>query len=650
MKTVTIKNKVFEAKVSDKSNGQMVFLKNNVTGRIYVDAMGDDGILAEGGHKPFTGLQCWIKSGTITDPNTFVLSGFSKLHGAEGDIDGDGKIAVFESSKNGLRFRIEWDLSDDANPLECRAVLKNENSEEENFQYECFFIWSFAQEKWEETAFFIPGMEPRLMEPYGEIWFGTGEGVDAIASAEVSAGMEVSTSETVIAGTETSPSAEESTDGGLPAGVNQPAIVWRTGTKDGIAMIGSKNICRYFAGVQAHELILGPHSEPKKLSRGETLQMGFRIAPAEFAVENGWGMDLEKLEKQISERKRERQKIITSIGSLKNWVDDDKKNAIEKRAFHLTAQYKPVEKKKFMELLEKVVIPGGYNILMIEVDRAFKYKSHPEIAPDWAWNKQEWRELVRSVKSCGIDVVAHYNSLGHQGESGLALAHEDMREDKGGHCLNPLHPKSIPYLCEIYDELIDAFECKQFHIGLDEIDMPSRPQTFLVSESCRGKDGGKIFGDFANALCEHLKKQKQEVYIWADMLLYKPEHGTANGLRTGTWKAIDALPKDIIMIDWEYGVMKDYGGTKYLTEKGFRVMGATWHDPKAVAVFSKFAKEYGMYGMCQTTWGGPEIKQTPMKPVVIAGKYFNNPFAGPYEKISAEAEAIAYNIADIDGD
>jgi hypothetical protein len=332
------------------------------------------------------------------------------------------------------------------------------------------------------------------------------------------------------------------------------------------------------------------------------------------------------------------------IGSLAEWTAPASA-PIARRAFHLTLQYGPSDLRGTIDLLEKIIAPAGYNQLMVEVDRAFPYRSHPKVAPDWAWSRPQWAEFLGAARSLGLEVIPQYNALAHQGESALTTAYPEMAEDAGGWCLCPQHPHTVPYLCDLFDELIDTFSPSIFHLGLDEVDVPSRPQTFCVCPKCKDADGGELFADHILGLHAHLATQGLEVMMWADMLFHRPEHNTVNGLRTGMWRAIDRLPRDIIMIDWVYSPVPAYGGTEYLLETGFRVMGATWHTPRAIADFSRYAAQRNLYGMCQTVWSGPTLREWPMVCVLLGGKYFQNPRLTEFDQTVAEAKALALELS-----
>lgn len=601
--TLRLANDLWEVEVSPSLGGRVTRLVDRLSGAVRVQpppGLGE--VLAEGGHAPFFGLDLWCKCGDLVDPNTGVLSTFAPIRGqAMTARSAPGRVEL-ESRHGGLRMTLEWALPSGKSPLSCRMTLVNESAPPETFQFEGFFIWQLPAQDWDATALALPGHAPVAMAPYGEIVFEAGD---------------------------SSPGC---------------AVLWKRATSAGVVMRGGKGLGRFFYGVQAGTVILGPHSQARRLEPGQSLVAGFEIAPLFWAQGQAWPCKTPEAEKELAAREKQTADLARRVGSVSQWVGPGRE-PLARRMLHLTLQYRPTELHAALEVLEKLVAPAGYNELSVEVDRAFPYRSHPKVSAPWAWTAAQWREFVRAARGLGMELVPQYNALAHQGESGLAPAYRELWEDPHGWCLCPSHPNTKKYLCELFDELIEVFAPKVFHIGLDEIDMPSRPQSFGLCPRCQGGDGGELLGNHILALHEHLRAAGIETMMWGDMLLHKPEHNTTNGLRCGTWRALDRLPREIIMVDWVYSPVKDYGGAKYFMEKGFRVMGATWHDPRSVPPFARFAAANNLYGMCETTWSSPTFRAMPMVCVLTAGKYFRNPRLENFEQTVAEAKAVAAALA-----
>ena len=586
-----------------EKSGALLRLQEVTTGIEYVyHASEVESAIGEGGVLRPNALEVLVKCGNSPDHNTGVLSDFAHIHRAHRSLIETPNGMVIQADHGGFRLEISYELPLGCAPLTVRAKLTNQQGQPDAFQMEGVYRWSIPASEWSHTAYCVPGLMTRSLMPFGELYFRAGEGAD-------------------------------------PA-----AFWWTPGTTSGVALRAVKGVARFFVGVQAPGFFLGPHGFSRRLMPGETEEMVFEVAPLRQVLEQPEFSNFAAAEQTLRSEQQKRADLSVRIGGVQTWCRHEPP-AIPRRLIHLTAHYSPVKPDDVLRLLETVVMPAGFNEVIFEVGRNFRYVSHPKVAPAWGWEARMWKDLVRRVKAMGLRVIPAYNALGHQGESGLARAYPDLAEDPGGWCLNPEHPLTAKYLGDLMGELIDVFEPHVFHVGLDEIDIPSRPQTFALPKGNGPRDGGKLFALHVNQLHAFLKARGLEMMMWADMLLYKPEHQTMNGVRSGTWRAIDQIPRDIWMGDWVYQVVPDFGGSRYLREKGFRVMGATWHTPRNIRDWANFAKQQALAGMIHTTWTVPRIQDINMVCTLLAGKYFQNPAAPPVSDTEPEAEALALSLA-----
>lgn len=557
--------------------------------------------VAEGGHEKPTGLLFWIKAGEERDANTGVLSAFAPIQAAARTITPSPSGLQGIAVQDGLTLKLDWNLPAGKAPLRFSAELKNQSAEPECFQFEGFYRWAIDAGVWAQTAYAIPGREPRWLYPFGELYFVRG------------------------------------------GEANSPACYWQTGTGQGVVIRPLDGVHTFFIGVQGRFLIMGPHSEACRLMPGESLSIAFEIAPLSFACKEGWLPERTEAEAALQKKQVSLMTTAERLGGVETWCRHEPP-VLSRRALHLTFQYAPVDKDAALRLIEKVAIPAGFNELHVEVDRNFQYRSHPRVSPDWAWSEAQWKSFIREVNGLGLPITPLYNALGHQTEAGLAPAYPELAEDPGCWCLNPQHPKTRVFLGEIFQELLDTFEPEQFHLGLDEIDVPSRPPTFALPKPGRTGDGGELLAEHINGLHDFLKRQNVKTLMWADMLLYRPEHCTIHGLRSNSWRAIDKISREITMVDWVYHVHPDFGGSRYLQKKGFPVMGATWHTPQNIYDFAAFAAQNNLVGMMHTTWCPPRMEEMGMACLLLAGKYFQTPGAPRIATTLPEAESLAFSL------
>ena len=183
----------------------------------------------------------------------------------------------------------------------------------------------------------------------------------------------------------------------------------------------------------------------------------------------------------------------------------------------------------------------GVNVLVLEVNYSFDYQSHPEIRPSQFTTKARARELVKSARNHGINVIPQINCLGHQSWSRntgeLLKQHPDFDEtpgqfpeNKGIYCRSwcPQNPEVNKVVFALIDELADAFDANAFHAGMDEV--------FIVGSEfcprCKGRDPAKLFAKAVNDLHQHIvDERKMKMLIWGDRLL------DAKALGYSLWEA-----------------------------------------------------------------------------------------------------------------
>lgn len=282
----------------------------------------------------------------------------------------------------------------------------------------------------------------------------------------------------------------------------------------------------------------------------------------------------------------------------------------------------------------------GINVLVLEVDYGYEFRSHPELRegtnPITISGARKFAEACRDVR---IRLIPEINCLGHQswkGDTGILLTKypeldmtpEAFPGNKGKvgkmdfYCRewNPYDPKVYEIMFPLIDELIDAFEADAFHVGMDEV--------FLIgnenSPATRGKNPAEVFAYAVNKLHSHIVGEKHvEMLMWADRLIdgKKLNMGEWEASRNGTWPAVDLIPKDIILCPWHYEVRKDktYPSIPLLVSKGFRVLPSGWNKVDAVKDLihdSRKVNDPKMLGILFTTWESSTKEWSTWPPIV----------------------------------
>ena len=301
------------------------------------------------------------------------------------------------------------------------------------------------------------------------------------------------------------------------------------------------------------------------------------------------------------------------------------------RAVHLRISNSGVTD-KLIQYIREGLAPLGVNLLCLEFNPGYNYRCFPELA-DGSFGRAEAQRTAAAAREAGIRIVPLFMCLGHQGwrfkKNALLKAHPEF--DETPHVSEDGDAEKTPdlefychswcasnddvykYVFPMMDEIMEDFGADCLHVGMDEV-------FSLADENCprcRGKDRAELFARTVNILHDHIVKEKNwRMMMWADRLNHAEAFGyhAWEGDIWGTWRAVDMIPKDILLADWHYEMNeKGFAGIEAFLEKGFTVLPASWRDLKQTRFlldealkYGKSAKEKGyagaMAGMMITCW------------------------------------------------
>ena len=309
------------------------------------------------------------------------------------------------------------------------------------------------------------------------------------------------------------------------------------------------------------------------------------------------------------------------------WCKDWKAKNPVWRGVHVMVQNEPSAR----ELLANLdgLKASGVNVVIAEIDYGFSFKSHPELHGDSAITVATARELAKESHRLGIRLIPQLSCLGHQSWArqtyALLTKYPELDETPGQYPGNtniycrswcPQNAAVQKVVNNLMDDMIDAFDADAFHVGMDEV--------FIIGSEycprCRGGDAGVLFARAVNDAHSHLVEGKKvEMFMWADRFLDAKMlgYGEWEAAKNGTHRAVDLVPKDIIMCDWHYeplekyqGKPTDYRSVAYLQEHGFKVWPCGWKKVEPVQAFvASSMKHQGplLAGYLQSTWGAVKI-------------------------------------------
>lgn len=223
----------------------------------------------------------------------------------------------------------------------------------------------------------------------------------------------------------------------------------------------------------------------------------------------------------------------------------------------------------------------GVNTLVFQVDYNYRYRSHPELVAEPAFTEGQIKALVKTCRAAGVKLVPLLNCLGHQSWAEtthqLLTVYPEFDEtpglypgNQGIYCRSycPNHPGVHRVICDLLGELAAVFETDAVHVGMDEV--------WLIGEDacprCRGADKAELFAQEVRTLHDFLAAKGVRLWLWGDRLL----DGRTTGLgeweasMNSTHRAVDLVPKDIVICDWHYDAAVPTPA--YFAMKGFDVV------------------------------------------------------------------------------
>ncbi len=253
----------------------------------------------------------------------------------------------------------------------------------------------------------------------------------------------------------------------------------------------------------------------------------------------------------------------------------------------------------------------GLNTLLMEWEGSFPFEENACLSNKLSYTRKEVSDFIAYCASKGIEVIPLQNCFGH---SEYILHHEryaDVRESATVHsqfCPSKAKAEATnAVVSSIFKEVAEMHPSKYFHIGCDE--------TYLLGacNDCQAEVAesslSDLFVDYVSRMCKIVRDLGKTPIIWGDIILKHPE-------------AADKLPKDLIVMDWNYGWKKDFfGPLENVSDTGIEMWGATalrsnpdniyqtyWNKHfDNLSDYVPFTKKLGFRGLIQTSWSSSGI-------------------------------------------
>jgi len=236
-----------------------------------------------------------------------------------------------------------------------------------------------------------------------------------------------------------------------------------------------------------------------------------------------------------------------------------------------------------------------------------KWDSHPEIHHStYGMDKSDALQVIDAARDHFIEIIPLVQSLGHCEWIFANGQNLDLAEDPASpHAYCPTNPDTYTFIFSVFQEAIEFFQPRVFHIGHDEVAMSGRfPWRSLSS----GKTETELIMEDIEKLYDWFTDQNLEVMMWGDTLLWTTEaSGAALAPSLADAQARrQRLPKDVLIADWHYDASEpeEYISLDVFRNEGFTAAGASWYNQNNIRNLAKACVDKQAEGLIQTTWAG----------------------------------------------
>lgn len=251
----------------------------------------------------------------------------------------------------------------------------------------------------------------------------------------------------------------------------------------------------------------------------------------------------------------------------------------------------------FKGYIRAIAKAGGNTLVLYHNPEHVLALQTDTVTEQW-WSRQDLKEISEYAHSLGINVIP--------GMKCKFKAEHFPRLSNGGNnsFYNTFDSASYQKIFALYQTLLDIYRPTALLIGHDEIVGLGKGKPDDWSDA-------RVLAADIEKISGWLLKKGVVTMIFGDMLLdHKrwPNLITANSnnplyASTDTHDALDQLPKDIVILDWQYFKADDYPTIEYFKKKGFVVWGVSWYDPFAAVAFTKSLIRYKGDGILASDWG-----------------------------------------------
>lgn len=273
------------------------------------------------------------------------------------------------------------------------------------------------------------------------------------------------------------------------------------------------------------------------------------------------------------------------------------------RAFHLDLRIQVMTPSALRALAQELV-QFGFNTLVVEWEAAFPFRKHPVLANRFVYSRKEILGFLKFCRVLGLKTMPIQQCFGHVEYILMHDRYARLREDERDICqvCPQKAEEALPLFRDLFEELAEVHDSEYFYVGCDETYVLGKCPA--CAEKVRAQGKSRLYVDYLNRILPLASAMGKRPVIPADMLLAHPE-------------AACDLPRDTVLVDWNYGWAPDrFGSPEPLLKTGLEFWGSlslrsgpdnyylhTWEKHlNNYRDFLPYCREKGYKGAVLTSW------------------------------------------------
>jgi hypothetical protein len=168
---------------------------------------------------------------------------------------------------------------------------------------------------------------------------------------------------------------------------------------------------------------------------------------------------------------------------------------------------------------------AGFNMVVLDLGDGIQYQSHPEIAVQQAWSREQLREQLQAMRAVGLEPIPKLN---------FSASHDAWL---GDYARRVSTPEYYEVCRDLIAEVTELFESPRFfHLGMDEEDLGNqRDYEHVVIRQ------HELWWHDLNLLVDQVEKLGARAWVWSDRIW---EHKD---------EFCSRMSRNIVQSNWYYG-------------------------------------------------------------------------------------------------